>query len=66
MKKEYDDIVEMYGSLKEAQQQSEKLNEHSEKIIVELERENQIMKNEKNRLARANIEKNEKMEVAMK
>lgn len=63
---EYDDLVDMYNQLKKNQQQSEDLNDQSQKIIAELEEENKVMKNEKEQLSKTNIDTTQKMEAAFK
>jgi chromosome segregation ATPase len=66
LQREYDDLVDMYNSLKQAQKQNEELNEQSQKIIADLEAENKLMKGEKETLGKANIEATQKMDAAFK
>ena len=37
LQREYDDLVDMYNALKQAQKENEELNEQSQKIIADLE-----------------------------
>ena len=39
LQREYDDLVDMYNALKQAQKENEELNEQSQKIIADLEAE---------------------------
>lgn len=56
----------MYNSFKEQNQKSEKLHEQQEKILIEIQKENEVLKSDKLALQKANIEKHEKMTLALK
>ena len=55
LKGEYEDLSEMYNSLKDTLAQSEKLNEESQKIIDTLEADAKLLKTQKAELQRSNI-----------
>lgn len=64
LQKEYDDLFEMYNAMKDQEKQGNVVAQQSQDVIKELEKENQMMKEEKLAVSKANIEKTGQLEAA--